>query len=81
MEKCSDSLGDEFSTFYTSFVPGGIGAASYGLVAGAKLALSATLWKAKMAAFLKAATLSTFSLAALPIAAGAGAAAYLYNKY
>lgn len=60
---------------------GGAGAATYGVLVATNAAIKVGLWKTGIASLIKTAALSTFSLGALPIVAGVGAAAYLYNSY
>ena len=62
-------------------MPAGIGAASLGFAAGAKLALTAGIWKTGIFSFLKIATTTVFSASVLPLTIGVGAAAFFYQNY
>ncbi len=65
---------------FDSVAPGGIGVASYGLAAGANLAVKVGFWKLGFTGLVKAASTAMASTAVLPIAIGVGTLAYLYNK-
>lgn len=60
---------------------GGIGAATYGVLLGTKIAVKAGIWKFGFASLLKAAALSTVSIGALPVVVSVGAASYVYKNY
>ncbi len=63
-----------------SVTPSSIGAASYGVLAGMKVALKIGLWKTGIFGILKASGATLFSASTLPIAVGVGALAYMYNQ-
>ncbi len=80
MIKCVEMIGEDFEPLFDSVAPGGIGAASYGIVVGTQLAVKAGLWKMGFIGLMKAAGSAVASASVLPVVIGVGGLAYLYNK-